>query len=70
VYPPRHHYGTDETVEPSLAGLDGYTQTKAVAEILLKRHMQEFNLPVVILRPGFIYGPGDRHAISRIVERI
>jgi nucleoside-diphosphate-sugar epimerase len=70
VYPPRHHYGTDETVEPSLAGLDGYTQTKAEAEILLKRHMQEFNLPVVILRPGFIYGPGDRHAISRIVERI
>jgi nucleoside-diphosphate-sugar epimerase len=24
----------------------------------------------VILRPGFIYGPGDRHALPRIVERL
>ena len=32
VYAARHHYGTDETVSPSLTGLDGYTQTKAEAE--------------------------------------
>jgi nucleoside-diphosphate-sugar epimerase len=70
VYPPRHHYGTDETVQPELHGLDGYTQTKAEAEVLLKRHMREYGLPAVILRPGFIYGPGDRHAISRLVSRI
>ncbi|HEX4412800.1 MAG TPA: NAD-dependent epimerase/dehydratase family protein [Lacipirellulaceae bacterium] len=70
VYPPRHHYGSDETVRPELHGLDGYTQTKAEAEVLLQRHMREHNLPAVILRPGFIYGPGDRHAISRLVERI
>lgn len=70
VYPPRHHYGTDETVEPELHGLDGYTQTKAEAEVLLNRHMREYGLPAVILRPGFIYGPGDRHAISRLVSRI
>jgi nucleoside-diphosphate-sugar epimerase len=70
VYPARHHYGTDETVEPELRGLDGYTQTKAEAEILLRRHMREYNLPAIILRPGFIYGPGDRHAISRLVSRI
>jgi nucleoside-diphosphate-sugar epimerase len=24
----------------------------------------------VILRPGFIYGPGDRHALKRIVDKI
>jgi nucleoside-diphosphate-sugar epimerase len=70
VYPPRHHYGTDESTAPDLAGLDGYTQTKAEAEILLKRHMDEFQLPAVILRPGFIYGPGDRHVVPRLMERI
>jgi nucleoside-diphosphate-sugar epimerase len=70
VYPARHHYGTDETLPPDLSGLDGYTQTKAEAEIVLQRHIREHGLPAVILRPGFIYGPGDRHALPRIVEKI
>jgi nucleoside-diphosphate-sugar epimerase len=70
VYPARHHYGTDETVQPDLTGLDGYTQTKAEAELVIKHHVQEFGLPAVIVRPGFIYGPGDRHALRRIIERI
>ena len=70
VYPARHHYGTDETVSPDLTGLDGYTRTKAEAELVILHHIQEFGLPAVILRPGFIYGPGDRHALPRIVERI
>jgi nucleoside-diphosphate-sugar epimerase len=70
VYPARHHYGTDETVPPDLSGLDGYTQTKAEAEIVIQRHVREHALPAVILRPGFIYGPGDRHALRRIVDKI
>lgn len=70
VYPARHHYGTDETVPPDLTGLDGYTQTKAEAEVVIQRHVREHGLPAVILRPGFIYGPGDRHALKRIVDRI
>jgi nucleoside-diphosphate-sugar epimerase len=70
VYPARHHYGTDETVEPDLSGLDGYTRTKAEAELVIRRHVEDHGLPAVILRPGFIYGPGDRHALPRIVERI
>ena len=70
VYPARHHFGTDETVPPDLTGLDGYTQTKAEAEIVINRHIREHGLPAVILRPGFIYGPGDRHALTRIVEKI
>jgi len=70
VYPARHHYGTAETVSPDLAGLDGYTRTKAEAELVIKRHVEEHGLPAVILRPGFIYGPGDRHALPRIVQRI
>jgi nucleoside-diphosphate-sugar epimerase len=70
VYPARHHFGTDETEPADLSGLDGYTQTKAEAEILIQRHIREHGLHAVILRPGFIYGAGDRHALSRIIEKI
>jgi len=70
VYPARHHYGTDETVPPNPAGLDGYTQTKAEAESVIHRHERDYGLPAVILRPGFIYGPGDRHALTRIIDKI
>jgi len=70
VYPARHHYGTTEEVQPDLGGLDGYTKTKAEAEILLKRHMDTQAFPAVILRPGFIYGRGDRHVVPRLIERI
>ncbi|NLX95292.1 MAG: NAD-dependent epimerase/dehydratase family protein [Rhodopirellula sp.] len=70
VYPAGDHYGTEETSPVDLAGLDGYTRTKAEAEVLLKRHMEEYQVPAVILRPGFIYGPGDRHVVPRLIERI
>ncbi len=69
VYPARHHYGTDETVPPDLTGLDGYTKTKAEAEVVLQRHIDEYDLPAVIVRPGFIYGPGERYVIPRLLKR-
>ena len=28
------------------------------------------DFPIVILRPGFLYGPGDRHVVPRVIERI
>lgn len=68
VYPGRDHYGTDETVPPDVQGLDGYTKTKAEAELLLRRHIDEYNLKAVILRPGFIYGRGERHSLPRLIE--
>lgn len=70
VYPARDHYGTDETVAPDIQGLDGYTRTKAEAEVLLHQHMDQHKLPAVILRPGFIYGPGDRHVVPRLIGKI
>jgi nucleoside-diphosphate-sugar epimerase len=70
VYPARHHHGTDETTPPDVQGLDGYTRTKAEAEILLKDFAQRNDLPFVILRPGFMYGPGDRHILPRLIEKI
>jgi nucleoside-diphosphate-sugar epimerase len=69
VYPARHHFGTDESEPTSLSGLDGYTRTKAEAEVVVRRHIDEYKFPAVILRPGFIYGPGERHVIPRLLQR-
>lgn len=69
VYPGRDHHGTDETAAIDVGGLDGYTRTKAEAEIVLGTHMDR-GFPAVILRPGFIYGPGDRHVLPRIIEKL
>lgn len=70
VYAATHHFGTDESTPADLSGLDGYTQTKAEAEVLLNRAAKEHDFPMTILRPGFIYGPGDRHVVPRIIERL
>lgn len=70
VYAAKHHYGTDETTPPDLSGFDGYTQTKAEAETVLHRYIDQYDFPATILRPGFIYGPGDRHVVPRIIERL
>lgn len=70
VYEAKHHYGTDETTPVDLSGLDGYTQTKAEAEVLLNRTIDQHGFPATIIRPGFIYGPGDRHVVPRIIERL
>lgn len=70
VYEGRDHHGTDETVEPSTTGMDGYTLTKVEAEQLVRRHIREKKLPATILRPGFIYGPRDRSVLPRLLERL
>ena len=70
VYPARHHYGTDETTPPETNNIDGYTQTKAESELVVHRYIREHNLPAVIIRPGFTYGPGERNALKRVVEKI
>lgn len=70
VYPARHHYGTDETVPPETNNIDGYTQTKAEAEVIVQRFVREYQSPAVIIRPGFTYGPGERNALKRVVEKL
>ena len=69
VYAARDHHGTDEMVPPDMYGLDGYTRTKAEAEVVINRHVEAHGLPAVIVRPGFIYGAGERHAIPRLIEK-
>lgn len=70
VYEPRDHHGSDETAPLSRQGLDAYTLTKVEAEELLQGYIRRENLPAVILRPGFVYGPRDRTVLPRILERL
>lgn len=69
VYEARDHFGTDETEPLSLKGIDGYTRSKAEAELLVQERIRA-GLPGVILRPGFIYGPRDRTVLPRILARM
>lgn len=70
VYEARHHYGTDETVAPPARHMDGYTQTKVEAERLALDYHRQHGVPVVVLRPGFIYGPRDRTVLPKLIENL
>ena len=59
VYPARHHYGTDETVPADMAGLDGYTRTKAEAEVLLRRHIMNISFQPSSSAPGSFTAPAN-----------
>ena len=58
------------TEEAPLAPSNGYERSKAAAEQTALR-MAEMGLPVVIVRPEFVYGPGDRHVLGlfRAIQR-
>lgn len=70
VYPARDHYGTDEFEPVSTTGIDGYTLTKVEAENIVREHIRERQLPAVVLRPGFIYGPRDQTIIPKVLARL
>ncbi len=70
VYAARHHYGTDETEPLPNDHIDGYTQSKVEAERLALQYHRKQNVPVTILRPGFVYGPRDRTVLPRLAERL
>ena len=70
VYAARHHYGTDENEPLPAHHIDGYTQTKVEAEQLALSYHRQHQLPVVVLRPGFIYGPRDRTVMPKLLENL
>jgi 2-alkyl-3-oxoalkanoate reductase len=70
VYAARHHHGTDESEPLPAEHMDGYTQTKVEAEHLVLKYHSEHRVPVVVLRPGFIYGPRDRTLIPRLADAL
>jgi nucleoside-diphosphate-sugar epimerase len=70
VYPARHHYGTDECEPLPNDHVDGYTQTKVEAERLALQYQREHSVPVVVLRPGFVYGPRDRAVMPKLIDNL
>lgn len=70
VYAARHHYGTAETEPLPAKHSDGYTQSKVEADELALRYYRDFGVPVVVLRPGFVYGPRDRTVMPRMIENL
>jgi len=70
VYPARDHFGTDESAAIDTQGIDPYTRTKAIAEKEFVAFCRDRNFPGVALRPGFVYGPGDRIVMPRLVSRL
>ncbi len=70
VYAARHHRGTDESEPLPPRHIDGYTQTKVEAEHLALDAHRLHGLPVVVLRPGFVYGPRDRTVLPKLVENL
>jgi 2-alkyl-3-oxoalkanoate reductase len=70
VYEARDHYGTDESEPPHVAGIDGYTLSKAESEQVVLKRILESSFPATILRPGFIYGPRDRTVLPSLLEKL
>ncbi|HMP02747.1 MAG TPA: NAD-dependent epimerase/dehydratase family protein [Gemmatales bacterium] len=68
VYAARDHDRTDESEPPPDSHMDGYTQTKVESEKLVLSYHQHQGVPVVVLRPGFIYGPRDRTVLPRLMN--
>lgn len=70
VYEARHHHGTDESEPLPAAHIDGYTTTKVEAEKLALQYHREHGVTVVVLRPGFIYGPRDRTLLPKLIDAL
>jgi nucleoside-diphosphate-sugar epimerase len=70
VYAARDHFGTDETEPLPARHMDGYTQTKVEAEHLALDAHRLHGTPVVVLRPGFIYGPRDRTVLPKLADNL
>ena len=70
VYEARHHYGTDESEPLPTNHMDGYTQTKVEADRLALEYHHKHGVPVVVLRPGFVYGPRDRTVLPKLIKRM
>lgn len=66
----RHHRGTDEETSYETIIVDNYTRSKIIADRMAFEYHQNFNLPVTVIRPGYIWGPGDRAIMPLLVKAI
>lgn len=65
----RHHHGTDESAPYRETG-DAYSDAKIESEKLARDFAGRGAVETVILRPGFVYGPGDRQFLPRLLQSL
>ena len=69
VYGLGHHRGTDESAPLRYSG-DAYIDSKIDAERMVQVAVERDGLAVVIVRPGFVYGPGDRRFLPKLLDAL
>jgi nucleoside-diphosphate-sugar epimerase len=62
--------GTADESAPLRDEPNPYSRSKVAGERLLERMIREEGAPVTIVRPGWIYGPGDRASFGRLAQMI
>lgn len=65
----RHHSGTDESA-PYVPTGEAYSDAKIDSERLVRSFAERGDVETVVLRPGFVYGPGEPHFIPRLVDSL
>ena len=68
VYGNRHHRGTDESAGYRYG--DPYTDAKIDSERAVLEAAERGEIEAVSLRPGFVYGPGDRTLVPKILDAL
>jgi nucleoside-diphosphate-sugar epimerase len=64
-----HHDGTDESA-PCCYTRDPYSDSKIDSEKVVRGFAARGEVETVILRPGFVYGPGDRQFLPRLLDSL
>jgi nucleoside-diphosphate-sugar epimerase len=62
--------GTADEDAPMRGEPNPYSRTKVAGERLLQELIRVEHAPVTIVRPGWIYGPGDQASFGRLARRI
>jgi nucleoside-diphosphate-sugar epimerase len=62
--------GTGDESAPLREEPNPYSRSKVAGERLLVRMIRDEGAPVTVVRPGWIYGPGDHASFARLARRI
>jgi nucleoside-diphosphate-sugar epimerase len=63
----KNHHNTPVDAPRQLTG-DIYSDTKVESEELVMDFSRKNGLPAVVVRPGFVFGPGDRRFLPRMIN--
>jgi nucleoside-diphosphate-sugar epimerase len=69
VFSDTHGKLVDETYRTSGPYVTVYDRTKAMAHYRVAEPMMDGGLPLVIVQPGLVYGPGDQSATGGLLEQ-